>query len=160
MENIMKELDTIYWKYAQKDYIELPLTEIFPWLYLGSINDATRFNGNIVLSIINDSYYHTEKFKNKKWLVIDIMDSKDVKINEYFDQAFNFLDNNKNEPCIIHCQAGINRSATIALAYYMKTTNTKLLEAYEKLSQLRPGIIYNSGFRKCLVEWAHENNLL
>ncbi len=152
----IQKFDEIYWKYAPKgDYVRPQPINIFPWLILGDLNDATIFNGNAVLSIINDSYYHTDKFKNKEWHVIDIMDSKDTPINDYFNEAFNFLDRieSENKTCIIHCQAGINRSATIALAYYIKKTGTPLFEAYEKFSKMRPGIIYNTGFRKCLFNW-------
>ena len=42
--------------------------------------------------------------------------------------------------------------------YYIHKTNVDLFNAYEYLSSMRPGIIYNIGFRKQLITWYKSRN--
>ena len=115
-----------------------------------------------VLSVFNDGDYYKDQFSKKTWLNLYALDNPDQNISNYFDEAFEFLDRmeRENKVCIIHCHAGINRSATIVLAYFMKKMQIGLYDAYEFLLLLRPGVIYNIGFRKQLIEFAKNNNLL
>ncbi len=139
---------------------------IYDWLILGNLQDALNkdnvINIDAVLSVFNEGDNFKDEFSKKDWLVIDILDSVDQNIEQHFEKAFDFLDSmeKQNKTCIIHCHAGINRSATIALAYFIKKTGIKLFDAYEFLSLMRPGIIYNIGFRKQLISWATKNNFI
>jgi protein-tyrosine phosphatase len=76
-----------------------------------------------------------------------------VDILKYFQGAIEFLDkvNKEGKTCMIHCYAGINRSGTIALIYYIYKTNKNVFEAYEDLTKKRPGIISNIGFRNTMT---------
>ena len=49
--------------------------------------------------------------------------------------------------------AGISRSATVALAYVMETENISLEAAYDRLKQSRPAIQPNPGFMNQLAEF-------
>jgi protein-tyrosine phosphatase len=119
-------------------------------------------NIDAVLSVFNDADYFKDQFSKNDWLVIDILDSSDQNIEQHFEKAFEFLDNmeKQKKTCIVHCHAGINRSATIVLAYFIKKTGVNLFDAYEFLSLMRPGIIYNIGFRKQLINWCSINSFI
>lgn len=47
---------------------------------------------------------------------------------------------------VVHCQAGVSRSATIVIAYLMKTKGWPYLEARNYLRSKRPIIEPNDGF--------------
>ncbi len=52
----------------------------------------------------------------------------------------------KNGCVFVHCHAGISRSATICIAYIMKTMKCDLAEAYEFVKQKRPCVSPNLHF--------------
>ena len=162
MEEEFKKMDEIFIKYLPKTIYELKPIYIYDWLILGNLNDALTLNTDAVLSVFNEGDNFKDYFEKKIWMNLYSFDSPDQNLEQYFDKAFEFLDRieRENKTCIIHCHAGINRSATIALAYYMKKMNIKLFDAYEYFLLLRPGIIYNIGFRKQLINFASNNNLL
>ncbi|KAM9330919.1 dual specificity protein phosphatase 18 [Gastrophryne carolinensis] len=57
---------------------------------------------------------------------------------------------------LVHCQAGISRSATLCLAYLMKYRRLPLLEAHSHLKKCRPMIYPNSGFWGQLIDYEME----
>lgn len=166
MDDYLAKFEEIFLRYLPYEPYILKYVYVYDWLILGDIRDAITLPNvmkiDAVLSVFNEADYYKECFSNKEWCVIDIMDHQDENIEIHFEKAFEFLDNiqKQNKTCIIHCHAGINRSATIALAYVMKRKNVNLFEAYEFFSYMRPGIIYNIGFRKQLINWALANGLI
>jgi len=53
---------------------------------------------------------------------------------------------------LVHCAAGVSRSATIVLGYLLTFNNMTLREAHDHLKAARPVIRPNNGFWRQLVE--------
>ena len=74
-----------------------------------------------------------------------------------------FLDRALEEPdskVLIHCMAGVNRSAALILAYMsydqdIEVRRSKFLHIYEHIMKQRPIILINDGFYDQLVQWAN-----
>ena len=64
-----------------------------------------------------------------------------------------FQEISKGGKVLLHCVAGISRSATICIAYLMKHGGFNLLEAYNYTKMKRPIIKPNCGFFRQLIQY-------
>ena len=89
-----------------------------------------------------------EDFSNIKFLHIPINDGIDVHINEYFQDAVKFINEARDEKrsVLVHCHAGISRSATIILAYLMINEKLSLGKAFKYVQSKRKIISPNLNF--------------
>jgi hypothetical protein len=83
-------------------------------------------------------------------------------LGNHFDETKKTLDTCRSlgKKALVHCAAGINRSAALCVAYYMVSTNQKLLNAVRHCFAQRPIILVNEGFVEQLVVFARSRNLL
>jgi predicted protein tyrosine phosphatase len=54
----------------------------------------------------------------------------------------------------VHCQAGMNRSATLVLAYVIRRFRVKLADIVDHLARQRPCILTNPHFQEYLSKFA------
>ncbi|KAF5300397.1 hypothetical protein FQR65_LT01018 [Abscondita terminalis] len=130
-----------------------PASRILPFLYLGNSKDASNLSylqdlgTTCVLNVTTSlNGYHEECGITYKQ--IPASDSLHQNLEQYFEEAFEFIEQaRKRGACVlVHCQAGISRSATIAIAYIMKYKQLPLVEAYKIVKSERPIISPNFNF--------------
>ncbi|TRY81342.1 hypothetical protein DNTS_029765, partial [Danionella cerebrum] len=133
--------------------------EILPFLYLGSAFHASRKDMLDMLGItalINVSSNCPNHFEDHyQYKSIPVEDNYKANISSWFNEAIEFIDSvrNKGGRVFVHCQAGISRSATICLAYLMRTNRVKLDEAFEFVKQRRSIISPNFSFMGQLLQF-------
>lgn len=140
------------------------ITRVLPHLYLGSQSDAldqeviTR-NGITHLLNISCSCPKPSFVPDSHFLRIPINDSYSDKILPWLQPATEFIDKAElvNGKVLVHCLAGISRSAAIAIAYVMSTMGLPLDDAYRFVKEKRPTISPNFNFLGQLLE--HEMSL-
>lgn len=91
----------------------------------------------------------------------DFEDDYSCKINEFFDEINTLI--KKNKTVLVHCAAGVSRSATIVLAYLIQNEKLSLEEAFLKVRERRPRICPNKEFMKHLIDFefrVHGKNAL
>jgi len=88
------------------------------------------------------------------FLHLPILDNQSARIFTHFPKAIAFIDGAKatNSKVLVHCAAGISRSATIVIAYLMQSHNMSLKKAYEHVYTKRNTIRPNPGFFNQLME--------
>jgi len=98
-------------------------------IYLGNYQSHKNFNG----SIINLSDYDYKINDKYKLLRINISDSRDANENiaQYFTKCNDFIETNKNDNILIHCNKGVSRSVTIVLEILIQKYNYDLKSAIE-----------------------------
>jgi protein-tyrosine phosphatase len=79
---------------------------------------------------------------------IEIEDSSEANIIKYFKDALKFID--ASDKVLVHCFAGVSRSATLVIAYFMWKNKKPYKEMYEFVNKHR-SIGPNFGFRKQLL---------
>ncbi|NXT17685.1 DUS4 phosphatase, partial [Syrrhaptes paradoxus] len=133
--------------------------EILPFLYLGSAYHAARrdmldaLGITALLNVSSDCPNHFEGHYQYKCIPVE--DNHKAEISSWFMEAIEYIDSVK-ECCgrvLVHCQAGISRSATICLAYLMMKKRVKLEEAFEFVKQRRSIISPNFSFMGQLLQF-------
>lgn len=133
--------------------------EILPFLYLGSAYHASRkdmLDALGITALINVSANCPNHFESHyQYKSIPVEDNHKADISSWFNEAIDFIDSIKNAGgrVFVHCQAGISRSATICLAYLMRTNRVKLDEAFEFVKQRRSIISPNFSFMGQLLQF-------
>ena len=81
-------------------------------------------------------------------LQLPILDQVNVNIADYFDEAIRFICEalSNGGRVLVHCQAGVSRSATIVIAFLIHQFNLTDVDATAYVKERRPVIRPNFGF--------------
>ncbi|XP_057675519.1 dual specificity protein phosphatase 4 [Corythoichthys intestinalis] len=138
--------------------------EILPFLYLGSAVHASKkevldaIGISALLNVSSDCPNHFEGAYQYKCIPVEDNHKEDISC--WFLEAIEFIDSVRDSSgrVLVHCQAGISRSATICLAYLMKRKRVRLDEAFEFVRRRRSIISPNFSFMGQLLQF--ESQLL
>jgi len=134
------------------------MSVILPNLLLGDVNDAlmavrgsTRPQVSAILTMAAELPLHQrfaglQYFINYKYIPMDDSPSQDLLSN--LPEALNFIHSEleQGHTVLVHCAAGISRSASVVIAYLMMTRGMTLAEAYQYVKSRRPIVEPNPGF--------------
>lgn len=140
-------------------------SQVLPFLYLGNERDAAelerlrRHNITYVLNVTAHvpQYWHAHGIRYKR---IPASDSAQQNLKQYFEEAIEYIDDaRQNGACVlIHCHAGVSRSATITIAYILKHTKMAMSDAYKYVKGKRSIICPNFNFMGQLLEFEQDLN--
>lgn len=132
------------------------LDEISDKIFLGSQQAQKKKKILKMLDITNIlvvgkelKIFHPNDFIYKR---IEIDDDDSENIFKHFESTFNFINESEGN-VYIHCMAGVSRSPTITIAYFMKKENMSFNEAYKFVKSKRIFIRPNQGFIDQLKEY-------
>lgn len=135
-------------------------TRILPHLYLGCQRDVLNkdlMQQNDIAYVLNASNTcpKPDFIPDSHFLRVPVNDSFCEKILPWLDRSVEFIEKAKasNARVLVHCLAGISRSATIAIAYIMKRMDMNLDEAYRFVKEKRPTISPNFNFLGQLLDF-------
>ncbi|XP_067862390.1 dual specificity protein phosphatase 18-like [Heptranchias perlo] len=135
------------------------LTQITSSLYLSSAvashNQSLLLASGVTCIISVSPEVISSVFAGTEYINISIADSPGSQLSEYFDMVADKIHHVEklHGKTLLHCVAGISRSAALCLAYLMKYHHMTLLEAHVWLKARRPIIRPNIGFWKQLIEY-------
>ena len=122
-------------------------------LYLGSVGAAYTIQ---TLRSLDIRYILTvcenlpPKFPNEFiYKIIPVTDEPTTKISHYFKESLDFIRNSvvsKNN-VLVHCFAGVSRSASVVIAYLMKYHKMEYNSALNYVKSKRPWVNPNYGFQ-------------
>ncbi|CAH1783950.1 unnamed protein product [Owenia fusiformis] len=136
--------------------------EILPWLYLGSAYHSAQkqqlldFGITAILNVSNTiSPKYPESFDYHR---VPVDDTANANIKGWFPEAIKFIEEVRSNAgrVLVHCQAGISRSATVCIAYIMQTKQHVLEEAFDYVRSCRNVINPNLNFMRQLMEFEQE----
>lgn len=116
-----------------------------------------ELNIKVVISALTEEEYEDyliekQDFPNIDWHRLVVDDDKDEKISQHFFDIHKVISEavSKNNNVLVHCAAGMSRSATLVIAYLMIENRWCYEEAYNFVKKHRPIIDPNIGFVKQL----------
>ncbi|KAM4721995.1 uncharacterized protein WCC33_008257 [Rhinophrynus dorsalis] len=148
------------------DLEKAELSPILPFLFLGNERDAQDLSRMVTLNIghvLNVTthlpLYHVESGA-LRYKRLPATDNSKQDLRQYFEEAFEFIEEAQQEGkgVLIHCQAGVSRSATVVIAYLMKHTLMTVGDAYKFVKGKRPIISPNLNFMGQLLEFESDLN--
>lgn len=89
--------------------------------------------------------------------VYNILDLEDFNISKFFDRVIRDIQEGlKRGSVLVHCAAGVSRSASCVIAYLMKTRSWTFQQAMGFVKQKRRVIFPNYGFQQQLRVFQRE----
>ncbi|CAG9313697.1 unnamed protein product [Blepharisma stoltei] len=144
-------------------HVETPMHEIEPNLYLGSLmaggNEQflREYSIKYIVQAL-DCSSDSPQFDGITYHFIAIEDSPMEDISKHLPGALRFIHQHllEGEKVLVHCQAGVSRSASIVIAYLMGKYLINFAQASNVVLQKRKCIFPNLGFQKQLREIGEE----
>ncbi|XP_060076248.1 dual specificity protein phosphatase 14-like [Ylistrum balloti] len=86
---------------------------------------------------------------------IHVEDAPHARLCVYFDRCADKINQvrHRGGRTLVHCVAGVSRSASLCIAYLMKYHRMKLSDAYHHVKKRRPVIRPNAGFWRQLIDY-------
>lgn len=128
-------------------------------LYLGDINGCSNLymlRKNKITHILTMAAGIRPLYRKEfKYKVVDVMDLPTQNMLPYLTKAIEFINKAvaNGGRVLVHCFAGVSRSATTVIAYFMATRKMTFMEAFNYVKKRRPIIFPNFGFQKQLLEF-------
>lgn len=144
-----------------------PSEIIEDFLWLGSVQSAHSINtiqGLRITHIVDATNHNgSNKFPGTiRYFNVDIEDDESFDISPFFRPVCQFIDQalEENGRVLVHCQAGISRSASLVINYLRHHFNWNLRQAYRYAIERRPEIHPNKSFMQQLIaeEMAFSDN--
>ena len=126
------------------------LSEITEKLYLGNFLGALNVDNlkslgiKKVLSVMNGYFSRYKESDNIIQKTLPVNDSLEQNIIKYFGESLNFIKG--DDKVLVHCAAGVSRSASIVVAYIMWDKKMSFKDAFEFVESKRKYINPNPSF--------------
>ncbi|XP_023649965.1 uncharacterized protein [Paramormyrops kingsleyae] len=148
------------------DVENAPLSPILPCLFLGNERDAQDLDLLLQLNIgfVVNVTTHLPLYHRDSGLIhykrLPATDSSKQNLRQYFEEVFEFIEeaHQSGRAVLVHCQAGVSRSATVVIAYLMKHTLMTMTDAYKYVKSRRPVVSPNLNFMGQLLEFERDLN--
>lgn len=162
----VKDIITPY-RSRSRSYLYDPIAAVFDRILLGpGLHITPQFiRLYSITHIINcaDDLECPNWAKNHNYTCLNAVDSESTDIiKDFYPKFEETMDSYLRDPTCsnvyVHCQAGVNRSATLAIAYVHKRFGIPMLKLIESTVRQRPCILTNTAFQRQLLEFASHKN--
>mmetsp|Transcript_68708 Transcript_68708/g.130938 ORF Transcript_68708/g.130938 Transcript_68708/m.130938 type:complete len:214 (-) Transcript_68708:52-693(-) len=141
--------------------------EVLPNLYLGDITAAQQtqdlIDGGIravVCCLREQEFPESEFHQDLEYYRVDVEDVSREPIELFWPEALEFIHDHvlRGEPVLVHCRAGVSRSAATVIAYLMAYGDYSLHDAFFHARKCRPMVTPNLGFMEKLCDFEAEQH--
>lgn len=134
---------------------DFTVAQVLPGLLMGSqdvANSLPLLQEHGITHILSLGI-HIPRLEGYNYIFVESLDLPEFSIIDIFDLCFEVIDSvrKQGKTIFVHCNAGVSRSASLVIAYLMKTSGMHLTAAHDFLKSLRPCIKPNAGFMEQLM---------
>lgn len=135
------------------------LSQVTSSLYISSgvaANNKLMLSSNQITTVINVSVEVVNTlYEDIQYVQVPVADTPVSRLCDFFDSIADHIHSveMKQGRTLLHCAAGVSRSATLCLAYLMKYHAMSLLDAHKWTKSCRPIIRPNNGFWEQLIHY-------
>ncbi|XP_053436857.1 dual specificity protein phosphatase 18-like [Nycticebus coucang] len=135
------------------------LSQITNSLYISNgvaANNKVMLSNNRITTVINVSVEVANTFfEDIQYVQVPVADTPTSSLYDFFDPIADHIHSveMKQGRTLLHCAAGVSRSAALCLAYLMKYHAMTLLDAHTWAKSCRPIIRPNNGFWEQLIHY-------
>jgi dual specificity phosphatase 12 len=147
-------LESVYRLLGSHDF-----DQIEPGLFLGSLETFEHANFmKSIDAVVSITQMPAEDIGIPRHIIehldLCLPDEENADIAQYFDKAHAFIARHLTEGhrVLVHCRAGISRSATLVAAHLMIEQRLTVLQALGRIKEKRCDIYPNKGFLLQLIE--------
>lgn len=139
--------------------LDLQVGLVRPFLLLSSqdaAHDMETLRTHQVTHILNVAYGVPNPFPEQLiYKTLPILDIPDTDITAFLEECNSFIDQarDQNGVVLVHCNAGVSRSASIVIGYLMTQERLSFREAYSQVQSARPSARPNAGFYQQLLHY-------
>lgn len=145
--------------FVEDQSLDLQVGVVRPFLLLASqdaahnIDTLQRYKVSHVLNVaygVPNLYPDLFVYKT-----LQILDLPDTDITSYLADCSSFIDEARKQKgvVLVHCNAGVSRSSSIAIGYLMQREGLSFEDAYSQVKVARPSIHPNRGFYQQLQSY-------
>lgn len=140
--------------------LDLQVGVVRPFLLLSSqdaAHDMETLRSHQVTHILNVAYGVPNPFPEQLiYKTLPILDIPNTNITAFLEECSDFIDHAKdqNGVVLVHCNAGVSRSASIVIGYLMARERLTFSEAYKLVQSARPSVQPNRGFYQQLLHYS------
>jgi len=136
--------------------------QILPFLYLGGVDavaDTERVLDHGIRAVVcclRDLEFPARDFsKDLEYYRVDVEDISREPIELFFPEATKFIHSwvSRDQPVLVHCRAGVSRSASVVMAYLMTYQGYSLHDAFFLVRSRRSCVSPNVGFMEKLCDY-------
>jgi atypical dual specificity phosphatase len=124
--------------------------QIIDKVWLGSQDaaaDLEQLKQKNITHILNVAPIPNKFPEEFEYMNVPLLDVDETPLAAVFPQCFEFIDRARGAGgVLVHCNAGVSRSAAIVIGYCMHTLRKPFEEIYRVVKQNRPAIQPNAGF--------------
>ena len=133
-----------------------PMNYIIDNIYLGGILAAEnehyldQYNIGFVVNCAEEIHI---KYKKRQVYALNLEDTETQKIFPIFELAYRIIKKFRNRNILVHCAAGMSRSASLVIFYLMKEKGWNYDQCFKYVKERRSVISPNDGFEKQLRDY-------
>ena len=128
-------------------------------IYLGdsiAAENETYLKEYNISHVINCAEELTSVYKDLKFLELSLYDGSLQNLFPKFEIAYKYIKKHQNNNILIHCAAGVSRSASLVIFYLMKEKGWDLKTSLNYTREKRPVVDPNEGFLEQLGNYSEK----
>lgn len=145
--------------FVQDHSLDLQVGVVRPFLLLASqdaAHDMDTLRRYKVSHVLNVAYGVSNLFPEELlYRTVQILDLPETDILSFLEECSSFIDQARKQDgvVLVHCNAGVSRSASIVIGYLMLREKLSFEDAYSQIKCARPSVRPNPGFYQQLSNY-------